>query len=196
MSLEEIHQLLGKKINETEAQNKAMPGTDLYVLLHSGEKAGMQAQVEYWTSIGASANGVDPKTILKCITNKISAELETESIQLITPTTGGRDALDVTERLDALKSTLLRRGRIVTRADVETYCHEIIGKKQLQKVEVKEGVGTDPRFNFGMSRFTDVWLTPSKEHLKEDWSATCEQMQTLLEKQSSSNVPFRVRLST
>ena len=146
--------------------------------------------------------------------------------ELISPTTGGQDALDAMARLEALqsnlngrnlpnnleqlkkqvtyekidkldklKSTMLRRGRIVTRADVETFCFEMVGRKRLQHVSIKDGVGTDPRFNFGMTRLIDVLLTPTEEARVEDWSGTCQQLHHLLEKQSSSNIPFRVSLT-
>ena len=60
---------------------------------------------------------------------------------------------------------------------------------------VQDGVGTDPRFNFGMTRLLDVVLTPSKKSFKEDdWEGICQQLQTLLEEKSTSSLPIQVRL--
>jgi hypothetical protein len=89
----------------------------------------------------------------------------------------------------------LSRGRIVTREDVKTFC-KVHLKDRLADVTVSDGVGTDPRFDFGMTRRLDVTLMPNPKSIQEDWEAICFQMQTLLEQKSSSNVPINVRLAS
>lgn len=192
LSLEDVHHLLGKKISKTAAEQK--PTRDIYVLLHSGITSGMRVRVEYWTSQGAEANGMAAKSPLKC-TSKQNASLESNSISLITSTADGRDPLNTTEQLYAMKSALLSRGRIVTREDVKIFCKEFLQDK-ISKIMVQDGVGTDPRFDFGMTRLLDVILSPSAQASKEDWEGICQQVQTLLEQKSASSIPIRVRLET
>ncbi len=192
LSLEDIHHLLGKKIEQTATDHK--PTTDIYVLLHTGITSGMRVRVEYWTSIGSEANGIPAKTALKC-TAKVSADLETDSIELISVTEEGADPLESTEQLDAMKSALLSRGRIVTREDVKTFC-KVHLRDRLADITVTDGVGTDPRFDFGMTRRLHVQLLPATSAIKEDWEAICRQLETLLEQKSSSNVPIHVTLSS
>ncbi|MGB1032013.1 MAG: type VI secretion system baseplate subunit TssF, partial [Flavobacteriales bacterium] len=62
LSLEEVHQFLGNKIAATNDEEK--PTKNIYVLLHSGDTSGVRARVEYWTSIGEAANGINSKTSL------------------------------------------------------------------------------------------------------------------------------------
>ncbi|MEK7256679.1 MAG: hypothetical protein AAB316_18135, partial [Bacteroidota bacterium] len=188
LSLEDIHHLLGRKIAETDVPQK--PVSDIYVLLHTGITSGMRVRVEYWTSIGAEANGIAAKTPLRC-TSKVASDLENETIELISATEAGADPLNRTEQLDAMKSALMSRGRIVTREDVIIFCKDHL-RNRLSKVTVRDGVGTDPRYDFGMSRRLEVLLTPSKEAAREDWEAICQEIQQLLELKSSTNVPIYV----
>lgn len=191
LSLEDIHHLLGKKIKETSEEHK--PISDIYVLLHTGATGSMRVRVEYWTSVGEAANGVAAKTSLKC-TSKEASELEADTIEMVSISEGGGDPLEATEQLDAMKLALMTRGRIVTREDVKIFCKELL-RDRLVEVMVRDGVGTDPRFDFGMTRRLEVWFTPSQESKEEDWEAICQQVQRLLEQKSSSNVPIHVQVS-
>lgn len=191
LSLEDIHHLLGKKISETAgAQN---PAKDIYVLLHAGSAAGIRARVEYWTSQGAKANSIAAKSSMVC-KSKLAAVLEKDSIELITTTVGGRDPLNSIEQIDAMKSALLSRGRIVTREDVSVFCKAFLGEK-IHDLSIRDGVGADQRFDFGMTRLLDVRLQPATAAVKEDWDGICRQLQGLLEQQSTSTIPIRVGLA-
>lgn len=190
LSLEDVHHLLGKRILKSAAEQK--PTRDIYVLLHSGIASGLRVRVEYWTSRGADANGLAAKTHLKC-TSRHNPSLDGGSISLITVSTDGRHPLNATEQLYAMKSALLSRGRIVTREDVKIFCKEFLGEK-LSEVAVQDGVGTDPRYDFGMTRLLDVQLAPSATAEKEDWEGICQQLQMLLEQKSASSIPIRVTL--
>ncbi|MEM1119167.1 MAG: hypothetical protein AAGJ18_01880 [Bacteroidota bacterium] len=190
LSLEDVHHLLGKKIATSAAEEK--PTKDIYVLLHSGVKTGLRVRVEYWTSQGAAANDVPANATLRCI-SKQKSDLDKDSIGLITACKGGRMPLNNTQQLDAMKSALLSRGRIVTREDVKIFCQSFLLDK-LMKVEVQDGVGTDIRFDFGMTRLLEVILTPTKKSAREDdWEGICQQVQTLLEENAASSIPIRVR---
>jgi len=189
LSLEDVHSLLGKKISKTASDQK--PTKDIYVLLHSGIHTKLQVRVEYWTSQGEDGNNVPAGSILRCM-SKHKSDLEKDSISLVTSSIGGRNPLTSTQQLDAMKSALLSRGRIVTREDAKIFCKTLLLDK-LAKVEVKDGVGTDMRFDFGMTRLLDVILTPTKKSKKEDdWEGICQQVQIELEKKSASSIPIRV----
>lgn len=191
LSLEDVHHLLGKKISKTAKDEK--PTRDIYVLLHAGISAGIRVRVEYWTSQGTAANNIAAKTSLKCI-SKQKSSLESDTIQLISASTDGHDPLNSTEQLNAMKNALLSRGRIVTREDVKVFCQSFLNDK-LEEVKVVDGVGTDPRFDFGMTRLLEVQLKPSRKARKEEWEGICRQLQTLLEQKSTSSIPIKVRLA-
>ena len=80
----------------------------------------------------------------------------------------------------------------MTREDIKIFCKEFLRDKLLE-VEVRDGVGTDPRFNFGITRRLEVLLkTTRQSQRQEDWEAICQQLQTLIEEQSTSSIPIRV----
>lgn len=190
LSLEDIHHLLGKKISETASDQK--PTRDIYILLHSGATSGIRVRVEYWTSQGEEANAVAARSILRC-SSKLASGLEPGSVELITSPIDGRDPMGASEQLDAMKSALLSRGRIVTREDVKAFCKEFLRDK-IAGIAVQDGVGLDPRLDFGMTRLLDVRLKPSQNAGKEDWEGICYQLQGLLEQKTASSIPIRVKL--
>lgn len=191
LSLEDVHHLLGKRISTTVQEEQ--PTKDIYVLLHAGVATGVRVRVEYWTSIGAGANNISAKSSLKCI-SKLKTSFDEDSIALISATVDGSDPLNSTQQLEAMKGVLLSRGRIVTREDVKVFCKTFLGEK-LAEVEIKDGVGVDPRFDFGMTRLLEVKLTASKKAVKEDWDGICQQVQLLLEQKSTSSIPIRVEVT-
>jgi len=191
LSLEEMHQLLGKKISKEAADEK--PTKDIYVLLHSGVQSSLRVRVEYWTSIGSKANNVPAKSKLRCL-SKEKSYFDKGSLELISTSSDGREPLNSIEQLDALKSTLLSRGRIVTREDVKGFCRSMLNDK-LQSVEVKDSVGADPRFDFGMTRNLKVLLTPSKMAKNADWDGIGVQIQKLLEENSTASIPIIVEIN-
>lgn len=190
LSLEDIHQLLNKKI--AGAPESIAPAKNIYVMLHSGAKAGVRARVEYWTSVGEEANGIPSKTPLAC-TSIHKSRFNPKSIELVTPTSDGKNALNQTEQLMAMKSTLLGRDRIVTREDLKDFCKVHLGSK-IDAIEVLETVGTDPRYDFGMTRMVQVVLHPNAKSMAEDWEGICAQVQSLVEQKSSSNIPYQVKI--
>lgn len=192
LSLEDVHQLLGRKIEENAATQK--PTQDVFVLLHAGDTAGKRVRVEYWTSKGARANGISAKTSLEC-KGKLKSTLDKASIELVTELKEGRDPLNGPQQIDAMRSALLSRGRIVTREDVKAFCKDFL-KERLNTLHVNDGVGVDPRFDFGITRLLDVQLEPAAHTKGEDWDGICRQLQALLEQKSNSSIPIRVGLST
>ena len=190
LSLEEVHHLLGKKIANTTKEEK--PVSDIYVLLHAGIASSIRVRVEYWTSLGDLANGLATKSKLIC-DSKHKSSLEKNYLTLVTSTVDGKAPLNSTQQLSAMKSALLSRGRIVTREDVKVFCKTFLNEK-LEEVKIKDGVGTDPRFDFGMTRILEVRLKPAPQSIKEDWEGICRQVQQLLEQKSTSSIPIKVGL--
>jgi hypothetical protein len=186
LSLEELYRILDKKIIAQPDEKATLQ--DIYVILHTGFGAmNHRVRVEYWTAQGALANDIPPKAIL----TSISPNLEAEGLELVTQTQGGKNPPTRYEYLDMLRDTLLRRGRIVTKQDMISFCKEWLGQRVLN-ITVREGAGLDPRFDFGMTRRIEIVLTANPAVTVDDWEADCMQLQYLIEHQSSSNIPFKV----
>lgn len=191
LSLEDIHQLLNKKI--AGAPESISPARDVYIMLHTGSKAGVRARVEYWTSVGDEANDIPAKTQLSC-SSVHKTRFELPSLELVTSTVDGKNPLNQTEQLMAMKSALLGRDRIVTREDLKDFCKVHLGEK-IDEINVNETVGADPRYDFGMTRMIQVVLHPNKKFMNEDWEGICVQVQSLIEQKSSSNIPYQVKIN-
>jgi hypothetical protein len=186
LSLEEMHQLLGKKISAIDSKQETFQ--DIYILLHSGFSGnGTRFRVEYWTCRGAAANRIMAQSSL----TTSNSDLETNSIEFVTTTEGGMDAPNELSRMETLRGMLLRRDRIVTKEDVKSFCREEL-REQILGVVVRSVIGQDPRFQFGMTRLTEVVLTPNPNVEVENWESVCNRLQLMLEEQSFSAVPFKV----
>jgi hypothetical protein len=122
-----------------------------------------------------------------------NSDLETNSIEFVTTTEGGMDAPNELSRMETLRGMLLRRDRIVTKEDVKSFCREEL-REQILGVVVRSVIGQDPRFQFGMTRLTEVVLTPNPNVEVENWESVCNRLQLMLEEQSFSAVPFKVSI--
>lgn len=188
LSLEDVHHLLAQRMDE--APKNLKPTQNIYVLIHGGVERGLRVRIEYWTSLGEAANGIQPTTPLKCTTRE-SGQFEKDSLELVTSTKDGKDPLNDVEQLYAIKHALLSRGRIVTREDIRSYCMAELGER-LQEVEIRTGVGVDERIGEGMTRILEIVLRPKETAAEEDWVGLSRQVQSDIEMMSFSSIPIKV----
>ena len=106
----------------------------------------------YWCTNTITANDIPANTSL--IANK-KAHWQKDSIQLVTPTIGGREALNDFERQQVLKSHLLSHQKLQTLKDVEYYCKAQLGDL-VKEVEVHRGVAIGGEREKGLMRTIDV----------------------------------------
>ena len=191
LSLDEVHALLAKRL--AESPENASPTRDVYVLLHKGNSLyDARIKAEYWTSLGEQGNGVAGGTKLASTTPGKVHVFEKDTVALLTTSKGGNKPLDASHELNALKSVILSRGRIVTREDLKTFCLDFFREK-LAEIDVRDGVGVDDRFNFGMTRVLEIHLAPTYESsMVDDWDGLSHELQILLNEKSSSHIPIRV----
>lgn len=188
LSLEDVHHLLGRRIDTVK--DDGAPTRDIYLLLHPGAQSGLRVRVEYWTSAGKAANRVPARSKLSCST-AAAAVLDTDSLELLSTSAGGEDPLDTTARLQALRHTLLSRGRLVTREDLRSYCQAFL-QDRIRGLQVREGVGSDLSGPSGLTRRLEIWLEPAPEFLADDWEAVCHQLMQLIAERTTSVVPVWV----
>ena len=191
LSLDEVHALLARRFPESE--RGVSPTEDVYVILHKGSaRFDARIMVEYWTSLGVAGNGIPSGARLVSATRtRINAFIK-GGMSLVTPSKGGRAPLDPTHELNALKSVILSRGRIVTREDIKTYCKDFFRDK-LTSIVIQDGVGPDERVEYGMTRILEVRLTPTPfSSVNDDWDGLAHELQVLLREQSSSHIPIHV----
>ncbi len=108
----------------------------------------------YWCTNATTANDINTQTPL--IANK-KANWQKGSIQLVSPTIGGRNALTNFEHQQVLKSHLLSRQKLQTLKDIEYYCKAQLGDL-VKEVEVCRGVAIGGEREKGIVRVVEVFV--------------------------------------
>ncbi len=147
--------------------------------------------VEYWSTDGSFANNIKYGTELN---NYKTIGLEQKSSFLLTSSHSGRDALNMDERLQAYRRSLLSRDRIVTKEDLKSVCFEFFGDK-IENVDIKNSYTIDLSLNKGMINCIDIELTvnKSKEIDEVEWDFVKNNLLLFLEKHATSVFPFVIK---
>lgn len=191
-NLKELDQTITRLENRLK-ESKIVKEDISYLLLktHPGEET---LFVEFWTTNGTFANHIKSGEIFSVYDG---SDLYSETVILVTPSTGGRETMDTEQRVNAYRKALLSHGRIVTKEDIKALCFEHFGHR-LQKAEVKKGLQIGQASDSGFIQTMDIFLTLSKtsemmnheelEFLKKD-------LLVKLEEQSANILPFRCFIS-
>ncbi len=191
-NLKELDQTITRLENRLK-ESKIVKEDISYLLLktHPGEET---LFVEFWTTNGTFANHIKSGEIFSVYDG---SDLYSETVILVTPSTGGRETMDTEQRVNAYRKALLSHGRIVTKEDIKALCFEHFGHR-LQKAEVKKGLQIGQASDSGFIQTMDIFLTLSKtsemmnheelEFLKKD-------LLVKLEEQSANILPFRCFVS-
>jgi len=149
--------------------------------------------ISYWVTDGGFANNIKYGSSLK---NYKSVGLQQKSSFLMTSTYGGRDSLNMQERLQAYRRTLLSRDKIVTKEDVRLACFEFFGDK-IKEVEVKNGYTIDVSLNKGMVNCIEIWLKPNSEIEIDpfEWDFIKNNLLLFLEQKATAVFPFVIKNS-
>ncbi len=151
-------------------------------LLINPRTEGENIFVEFWTTTGEAGNSLKSGTKLDLY---MGAELQRETLVLLTNTTGGADKLKNTEILSAYKNIVMTRGRIVTLEDVKNYCNKTLGAKA-QNVTVEKGVAVSPLPDEGLVNAINIKITADINNFdKEEWEAILHDLKVALYEQSA-----------
>lgn len=147
--------------------------------------------VEYWVTDGVFANNIKYGSVLK---NYKTVGLKQKSTSMLTSSYGGKDALNMNERLQAYRKTLLSRNKIVTKEDVKLTCFEFFGDR-ITNVVVKNGYTIDISLNKGMINCIEIQLTTNKNSEIDpfEWDFVKNNLLLFLEKNATSVFPFIIK---
>ncbi len=162
-----------------------------YLILHAEKIENIW--VEYWSTTGSIANRLPAGTKLTDFSN---INYRTNSLKLITSTIGGKDKPDDREKVNAFRSAILSRGRIVTEEDMKAACFVKLGNK-IKDVKITKGISVSSIPKEGLQKTIDIMLTPanSQRLSKEDWQILCQELQSFIKHQSPVLNTIRVRVS-
>jgi len=162
------------------------------ILKTTPETENIQIQVDYWLNNGSLANGIPKEKKLRYD----SADLDKDSVVLITDTAGGIDSKRNEELTNDFRYALMTRDRIVTKGDVKALCYKIF-TENIESVEVKDGVTSSSDLNSGIRRSINITIRLSQTNSLNEESVKFlkDDLITHLKEKSSNILPFEVQVN-
>ncbi|QJD96541.1 hypothetical protein HH214_11970 [Mucilaginibacter robiniae] len=160
-----------------------------YLIVKPGDKATM-LYLQYWTTLANAANNIRRGARLQQFE---TIKIKPDSLQLMTSTLGGRDSLGATERVQAYKYGLTTKDRIVTQADLISYCFYELGNK-ITDVKISKGLTVSSNPKEGFKKTVDVYLKPADEVKlsTEEWDTLLTLLESKLTSRSVINSNYRL----
>ncbi len=188
-TIKELNQnisLIEQRIKQNQREIYNLPS---YLFVRPREE-GENINVEFWSTNGSNGNNIRPGSKIDVYRG---FPVNSESLQLMLHTSGGINKLNQTEELNAYRSALLSRNRLVTNEDIRSYCFYVLGDK-IKEVGIKKGVAISSKPTEGLISTLDITLEPSTEQQfsDEEWSSIAQDLKTQLEKNSVAYFNFRV----
>jgi hypothetical protein len=152
--------------------------------------------IRYWTTAAEEANQVKPlpgEEGQKQCEIGFAPEVSSESVRLITATSGGKKQPTDEEYIDTLRKLLLTRSRIVTAEDVKAFCYEYF-HPYIVSVEVQKSVRQSSRPGHGVVRCIDIFIRfiEKKTFADEELTFFKEELLQKLEQHAANVMPFNV----
>lgn len=175
---------------EQRAGNTQANGEPTSYLIMNPRQAGENVFLSFWSSNGDLANNIRAGNKLELYGG---GDVRSETLFLMTTTKGGKNRLNDLERLNAFRSSLIARGRIVTPNDIRLFCENELGEN-LKDVKVKKGftVGNDSITGFVQTIEVIIFPSEKLRSSAEQWEAICTDLTEKLQQRSSSFIPFNV----
>jgi len=185
--LNQLISLLDKKVSETSNEITQTS----YVTLKP-YKSRENLIVEYWTTTGSTANNVKAGSDL---TLHKGVGMKPRNSYFMTTSHSGKNDLNMQDRLNSYRRSLLSRDKIVTKEDVKALCHELYGDK-IAHVGIERGYRKDISLNKGLVQCIEIVLTPNKQitAVKEEWDTINSSLMYFLEKKSINVFPYKIKI--
>lgn len=184
-SLNQLISRLEQRVDLIKVKNNVT-----YFLLKGNENQN-NLFLDFYTTNGAMANGIKKGVHMKPF---VGSEMK-NGINLLTETIGGRDRLDYEGRINAYRSALLSRDKIVTKEDVRAKCLSHF-ENRISDVTLKDGYMESLSLKGGFIRTIDIHLHPTgvKSNTNE-WQQLCKDLLVSLKQKSVNIFPFRFFLN-
>jgi len=184
-TLEQNLALIDKKTRSSEDGNELFN----YLIIKPGNKATM-LYLQYWTTLADAANNIRRGAHLQQFE---IMKFRAESLRLLTTTIGGRNSLGATERVQAYKYGLTTKDRIVTQADLISFCYYELGN-QITDVKISKGLVVSSNPKEGFKKTIDVHLKPAGglQLSADEWSTLLMLLESKLASRSVINSNYRL----
>lgn len=148
--------------------------------------------VNFWSTCGEEANDIKPGTKLDL---QSGSDFFVNTMYLVQPSVGGKTRLTSNEKILSYREALLSHGRIVTFADIKTFCLKHFGHT-ISKIEVSKGTKIDTSLKTGFVRTIDIKVDKNTESDIEfsdnEWNYLCDNLMHKLDQVSSNIYPYRL----
>jgi hypothetical protein len=159
-------------------------------LLVNPIEAGDMLTVAFWSTLGEIGNQIKAGTALSLVEGN---NYKKDNIILMQATAGGRNKLKNDEVLNAFKSNLLSRGRIVTEADIINFCKAYLNDLA-QNIIVSKAIVKSVNPNEGFIPVLEVIITPASS-AQTNWENVKIQLKSLLEEKSAVDYNYRIKVN-
>jgi hypothetical protein len=186
--IRQINQALAMIENRIDLKGqKSKPG---YFLLINPFQADENIYVRFWSTNGATGNQLKPGSKLM---NYSGGEARSESLALLTHSTGGKDALNENEKITAYKKALLTHDRIVTEEDIRNTCFHELGNL-IKNVHIRKSWEVINDRKQGIRRVLEVIIYPYNFQQLSivEWKNLAKELKLKLELHSASIIPIQV----
>lgn len=186
--MRELHQLIASLEEQLQPGNNK--GNIPYVMVKPKENA-EYIFLEFYSTNGTAANNIRMGTRLL---EYGSINARPNSITLLSNTQGGKDRLNIDEKINLYRSHLLSHNRVVTPEDIKALCRTIFGR-EMKSATVVKGMALQPGMNAGYSRTLDIRISlfqQTERYPAANLQYMKEELLLQLEEKSSNTFPFRV----
>ncbi len=175
---------LDRRLEFLKLSDEASVKQRTFIMFPPGKKE--DVIVKYWWTDGYKGNKIGPSDILSLGQN---TPWDLGSLKFISVTQNGRPPLNDEQKIFELRSNIISRDRIVSRADMKLYCYRVL-MNDLKKVEIRKGstISSDP--NEGLIKTLDIHLELKESVDNHDfWT---QKLASELNEKSTCLVPIRV----
>lgn len=146
--------------------------------------------VEYWITQSELANKFRIGTPFLVRNN---ADIDANSVILLSDTVGGKEKLQPGDRLDAYRYALGSRGRLVTNEDIRNFCKYELGGK-LKEVQFEKGLALSAHPKQGYLRTLDIKLIPNNygDLQSQEWNYLANNLLIKIKANSPDGINYRV----
>jgi hypothetical protein len=191
--MKQLRQIINKLEQRLYSQDQQREQSPYLVIRNNSKSPWQNIFVKHWSTCGVSGNNIKSGTVMRLYKG---GGLQSNQLVLATTTQGGRNRLNVTDRVSAYKSALLSRDRIITAEDIKAFCHYQLGQC-VRRIEVQKGVQSYPDQQQGFARTIDVRIAIERNAFDEmlqkgEIAFWKDNLKLLLEEKSAALTPFRV----
>lgn len=186
--MRELHQLIASL--EEQLQPGSNKGNIPYIMVKPKENA-EYIFIDFYSTNGTAANNIRMGSKMLEYGN---IHTKPSSITLLTNTQGGKDRLNIDEKINLYRAHLLSHNRVVTPEDMKVLCRIIFGN-EMKSATVSRGVAMQPGTSAGYSRTIDIHIAlmqPVTKYPAANLTYLKDELLLQLQEKSANTFPYRI----